>query len=110
MSTGCVWSRNIKKIHVVRVQWGRRRKGVRRSWRASEAQVIQGFEGRGEDWSVTPKTREATEEFCVGRTMIYFPNSFLSKIIHHKTKKNQIGPHQKFYQILIKDTIKNMNR
>ena len=87
VSTGFAWSRNRKKIHVVRVQWGRGRRDVRWSWRASEDQIIHSFEGQGEDWSFTPKTWEATEEFYVGRNMIYFSNSFLSKIIHHKTKK-----------------------
>ena len=37
--------------------------------------------------------------------MIYFFNSFVSKIIHHKTKKIKLDL---IKNVLIKDTIKNM--
>ena len=53
------------------------------------------LEGQGKDWSFIPKTWEATEEFYMeGNNDLLF-NSFVSKIVHHKMKKNQIEPHQK---------------
>ena len=39
-----------------------------------------------------------------------FPIHFCQKPFIIKAKKNQIGPHQKFLNLLINDTIKNMNR
>ena len=43
-----------------------------------------------------PKYEKLLRSSVWEEIMIYFFNSFVSKIIHHKMKKNQIGPHQKF--------------
>ena len=42
-----------------------------------------------------PKYEKPLRSSIWEEIMIYFFNSFVSKIIHHKMKKNQIGPHQK---------------
>ena len=52
-----------------------------------------------------PKYEKPLRSSVWEEIMIYFFNSFVSKIIHHKTKKIKLDL---IKNVLIKDTIKNM--